>query len=135
MGAGSLAISQVEMYSFGKGQLPTAVDGSLLQLTLMHSQGLIKACKSRWERREVLALGWMLSTDIMNGFSQHGGCFTHSHVRKSPSEPRRQPPWCASSLLQPPWACVFVPVSQSVHLPIAIGTHTSKQASVILWGQ
>lgn len=38
MGAGSLAISQVEMYSFGKGQLPTAVDGSLLQLTLMHSQ-------------------------------------------------------------------------------------------------
>lgn len=38
MGAGSWAISQVEMYSFGKGQLPTAVDGSLLQLTLMQSQ-------------------------------------------------------------------------------------------------
>lgn len=91
MGVGFSAVSQVEIHSFGKVQLPTVQDRSVLQLTFVHSQGLIKSRKGRWERREVLALGWMLSTDIMNGFSQHSRCFTHSHIQKDPSEPWGQP--------------------------------------------
>lgn len=62
---------------------------------------MIKACRSRWERRGVLALGWMLSTDVMNGFSQHGGCFTHSRVRKRPSEPCDSPHVCTIAAAAP----------------------------------